>query len=478
MKKVILLLCSFWLFNQTTILAQSCITITQPAALTSGIVGTNVSCKSGSNGAANLTAAGGTTPYAYLWSNGATTEDLTNIVAGTYNVTVTDANLCTSVANVTITEPTQLTANLTKTNVSCNGGSNGAVDLTAGGGTTAYSFLWSNGATTEDLSNVTAGAYTVTVTDANLCTVSASIAVTQPFALASAIVGTDVLCNGNATGAANLTVTNGTAPYTFIWSNGATTEDLTNIVAGTYNVTITDNNSCTKTDNVTIAQPTVLTAGLTKTNVSCNGGSNGTVNLTAAGGTTAYTFLWSNGATTEDLSGVVAGAYTVTVTDAHLCTVSASITVTQPLALTSAIAGTNVLCNGYLTGVADLTVTEGTAPYTFIWSNGATTEDLTNIAAGTYNVTVTDANGCTKTDNVTITQPTALSFTTTQANVKCFGESNGSVTITGNGGATPYSYSLDDAATFPNTTGTFNSLSAGTYKPAVKDANGCITKCQ
>ena len=136
------------------------------------------------------------------------------------------------------------------------------------------------------------------------------------------------------------------------------------------------------------------------------------------------------------------------------------------------------MCNGASTGAANLTAGGGTTPYTYAWSNSAVTEDLTGLAAGTYTVTVTDANSCSTTANVIITQSTTLAFTTTQQNVKCFGGSDATITILGSGGTTPYTYSLDDAVTFPSTTGVFTTLTAGAYKPAIKDSNGCVIKCQ
>jgi large repetitive protein len=220
---------------------------------------------------------------------------------------------------------------------------------------------------------------------------------------------TAVLCFGDATGGVNLTVTGGTAPYTYLWSNGATTEDLTNVVAGTYNVTITDANGCTTTASGIVTQPAAALAGTTTTTaVLCFGDATGGVNLTVTGGTAPYSYLWSNGATTEDLTNVIAGTYNVTITDANGCTTTASGIVTQPAA---ALAGTTtttaVLCFGDATGGVNLTVTGGTAPYSYLWSNGATTEDLTNVIAGTYNVTITDANGCTTTASGIVTQPAA-----------------------------------------------------------------------
>jgi hypothetical protein len=239
---------------------------------------------------------------------------------------------------------------------------------------------------------------------------TASVTITEPTAtLGATTTQTDVLCFGNSTGAIDLTINGGTAPYAYLWSNGSTSEDLSNVAAGTYSVTITDANGCSMTSSVTIAEPAAtLAASTTQTDVLCFGNSSGAVDLSVVGGAAPYTYLWSNGATTEDLSNVAAGTYNVTITDGNGCTITSSVTITEPTAtLGATTTQTDVLCFGNSTGAIDLTINGGTAPYAYLWSNGSTSEDLTNIAAGTYDVTITDGNGCTITSSVTITEPTA-----------------------------------------------------------------------
>jgi hypothetical protein len=318
------------------------------------------------------------------------------------------------------------------TNVSCNGANDGSINLTVTGGAdcTAYTFNWSNGATTEDVSNLRAGTYSVTVTDANGCSTSSSFTLTEPAQLLSSgvaatyVCGHNVSCAGSNDGSINLTVTGGASctAYTYLWSNGATTEDVSNLTAGNYSVTVTDANGCSTTSNFTLTEPDELRVrSITSAtfecgyNISCNGASDGSIDLTPEGGATcvAYTYNWSNGATTEDLGGLTAGTYNVTVTDANGCSTTASITLTQPALLQSSgiaatyACGTNVSCNGANDGSINLTATGGAdcRAYTFNWSNGATTEDVSNLTAGTYSVTVTDANGCSTTSSFTLTEP-------------------------------------------------------------------------
>jgi hypothetical protein len=215
-----------------------------------------------------------------------------------------------------------------------------------------------------------------------------------------------------------------------LWSNNGTVEDPSGMAAGPYTVTVTDANGCTANSNVTITQPAAgLALSTTQVNVLCNGNNTGSVNLTVTGGTAPYTYLWSNNGTAEDPTGMAAGAYTVTVTDASGCTANTTVTITQPAApLATSFTQVNVGCFGNSTGSINLTVTGGTAPYTYAWSNNTTLEDPTGLSAGNYNVTVTDANGCTANSNVTITQPAAgLALSTTQVNVVCSGNNTGSV---------------------------------------------------
>ena len=200
----------------------------------------------------------------------------------------------------------------------------GSVTVTGSGGTSPYDYNIDGGIfqASGTFSGLSSGSHTVIARDANGCTFNVLVTITQPaIALSGSTIVTNVLCFGGSTGAVNLTPTGGTAPYTFLWSNGATTEDLTNVIAGNYTVVITDAGGCTANSSGNVTQPVSLPSGTTVvTNVACFGGSTGAVNLTVVGGTAPYTFLWSNGATTEDLTNVIAGNYTVVITDASGCT--------------------------------------------------------------------------------------------------------------------------------------------------------------
>jgi gliding motility-associated-like protein len=446
--------------------------ITEPTQLTLSTTSTNVSCNGGATGSITLTPAGGTPPYSYSWNTGPTTKDLSNLTAGTYTVTVQDANLCTAVTTtVIITQPTAILLNATTLNVACNGGGNGQIDITVGGGVFPYSFAWNNSATTEDLFNLSGGTYDVTITDANGCTITASYTITEPNAITSSTTHTDVNCAGAFNGTVDLTVGGGTVPYTFFWSNFANTEDLAGLGGGKYIVIITDANGCTKRDSVAVTEPNALVLSTVVTNVNCNGG-NGAVDLTVAGGTSPYTYSWSNSTSNEDLTAVAAGTYTVTVKDANNCTATASVTVTQPTAILLNATTLNVACNGGGNGQIDITVGGGVFPYSFAWNNSATTEDLFNLSGGTYDVTITDANGCTITASYTITEPNAITSSTTHTDVNCAGAFNGTVDLTVGGGTVPYTFFWSNFANTEDLAG----LGGGKYIVIITDANGCTKR--
>lgn len=416
--------------------------------------------------------------YAYVWSNGDSTSNLSNVVAGTYSVTVTDANGCTGAATYTINEPTAIAASLDSMfNVSCHGLSDGGVYVSVTGGVSPYTYSWSNAATTEDLMNVPAGTYTGTVTDANGCTlVSPQIPVTEPDALVITFDEVnDVSCNGNGDGGVNITVSGGTTPYVFAWSNAATTEDLTGVAGGNYSVAVTDSNGCSlSSSQVAVSEPDVLTLTADSvTDNTCFGASQGAIYVTAAGGTTPYSFAWSNGAATEDLMQAAAGGYSVSLTDANGCTVAAvSDTVAEPaqiIATTDTVIG--VTCAGAADGGISISATGGTGMLSFAWSNADTTSQITGLNGGAYDVTVSDQNGCTVTLTNTVAEPDSLSpDLDALTNVACFGDSTGGVAISVAGGTPPYTFMWSNGSTNED----LSNVPAGNYTGTITDANGCV----
>ena len=301
------------------------------------------------------------------------------------------------------------------------------------------------------------GTYSDTLTTINGCdsVIVTSLLVTP--ALQHSVTTSDVSCNGDTDGTATLAISGGTAPYTIDWGSA----DTNALPAGTYTYTITDDNSCTFTDSVAINEPTTLTATATTTDVSCNGVTDGTASLTISGGTTPYSVDWG-GLDTNALPG---GTHVYTVTDANNCSFTDSISIVEPAALQHSITTTDILCNGETTGTAILDTMGGTPPYTVDWQG----ENPAALSAGTFNVIITDNNGCDTTITFVISEPTALNLDTSLTHITCYGFTDGSITLNVTGGTAPYAYNWSTG----DTTAALSDLGAGTYWVTVTDSNGC-----
>lgn len=375
-----------------------------------GIAVTHVSCAGNASGAIDLTPTGAAAPYTCDWGGGVTTEDRTGLTAGTYSVTITDAAGCPSTFTATVTQPAAISASPLVSQITCYGSANGAINLTPSGGTGSYAFSWNDGATTEDRTGLDAGNYSVTISDANGCSTIFSTVITQPASLLTASTAVaSVSCFGGTNGAIDLIPSGGMTPYSFLWTDGVTSEDRSGLPAGTYSVTINDSAGCLINQNVTVAQATAtFVVSVNASPVNCFGGSDGEIDLTVSGGTMPYSFDWGGGITSEDRTGLNVGTYSVMVSDAQACAIL-NIPITQPVSpLTASTEMTPVSCNGGANGSIDITASGGTMPYTFAWESGITSEDRSGLIAGSYQVIITDSNGCTITKNTTVTQPAAI----------------------------------------------------------------------
>lgn len=445
----------------------------QPLTIASNV--TQPYCVNINDGIIDITLTGGTRPYTVLWSSGETVEDLSNLAPGTYTILVTDAVNCTATGTYIIDfiAPV-LKIGGTSTAVLCHGDSTGALNITATGGTSPYSYAWSNGATTATISQLTTGNFSVVVTDVNGCTAAYSNTVTEP---AAALTVTEshaaVACFGNSSGSIDLTSTHGTPGYTYLWSDGNTDEDRINLLTGNYSVTVTDANGCTFPLTINIQQPAgPLNLSSTLTHILCNSNSTGGVQLTTTGGTTPYTYIWSNSSTASALQNLVAGTYSVIVTDANNCTFQDSYTLTEPVTAISISATTQpVSCTGISNGSITLAVNGGTPAYTYAWSSGATTSDITTLSAASYTVTVTDANNCSATHTVNLSQPLEeLAVTGNVKDANCIYGILGNVVISPTGGTLPYTFTWSNG----NTSQNLNNVLPGSYLVTVTDANGCV----
>ena len=452
------------------------VTITQPASPLLVTENHNDAlCVGALQGSIDLTISGGTSGYTINWNNSATTEDLTQLASGTYIATISDANNCSTSKSITILDPSNtMVLSETHLNVSCFGFSNASIDLNVTGGTIGYTYNWNNAVTTQDLSNLSAGNYYVTVTDGNQCQSFISTIITQPTtSLSVQGIKTDVRCYGETNGAISIITSGGTTPYTFSWSNGATTEDLSSLPTGFYSLIVTDFSNCTANYSTTILQPLDIVIGQSITDVSCFGGNNGSIDMTPAGGVTPYSYSWNTGATTQDLSSLITGNYTLTLTDANQCVDSLTVNVGQPSApISISQIVKNVSCRGGSDGEIRIVPSGGNSNYTFLWSNGETTAEIYSLTSGTYSVTVKDLKNCTATFTIIVTEPAAiLSLTNSFTPVLCHGDSSGTATVNAFGGTTPYSYLWNNGAT----TSTALNLNSGSYSVIVTDANLCTS---
>ena len=503
---------------------QQTFTISEPDEFTSSGSVTDIDCNGNESGAIDLSVDGGTANYIYAWtktgddSYSATTQDLTDLSAGTYNVTITDASDCTTTNSFTIVEPTELIiadAGLS-TEIACFG-DNGQirVDITQESvpatedSTPEYTYALYQGdsvvqtTTTSDLNytfDAPAGTYKVRVTDASGCFKETSdITLTQPDPISISTNSTsNVSCNGGSDGLIDITISGGTtnnsSSYTIQWikendSNfSANSEEISNLSSGTYTVTITDSNDCSVSDTFIISEPDELTSSGSITNIDCNGNENGAIDLSVDGGTANYIYAWtktgddSYSATTQDLTDLSGGTYNVTITDANDCTTTNSFTIIEPVELIIADAGlsTEIACFGD-NGLIRVNITQATvASYTYALYQGDSVVQTTTISdlnytfsapAGTYEVRVTDANGCSSSFTTELTQAEEeLLIDIEKTDLNCYNSNNGTITVTTTGGVAPYTFSWSDSGT-----GNFrDGLTIGTYTVTITDSIGCV----
>jgi gliding motility-associated-like protein len=463
------------------------VVIAGPPAVVANPTATAISCNGADDGMITLTPTGGTGTLSFAWSNSINTQNIGSLSAGTYIVTITDANNCVFTDTAVIVEPDTLIVTATMTPISCFGGVNGTATALPIGGQGGYAYNWSSGSTDSIALVLSTGTYNLTLTDGAGCTDTTSILVTQPStAVTSTISGTDLLCNGDGSGTATVVGLDGTPganpnQYTYSWganANNQTTATATGLQAGTYNVTVTDGNGCTTTNSILINEPTALGGMTTGLPASCFGATDGAASILPTGGTSPYTYQWSPAISVDSfITNVAAGWHFVTVTDDNNCTYIDSFEVLQPTAITTTTTVDSTLCNNDATGMATVTATGGTGAYTYLWSpsaNSQTTATATALAAGTHSVTVTDANACTSIATVQVLEPLALATTTSVIDAQCFGAATGSATVAGTGGTLNYAY-LWDANAANATTATAANLTAGTYYVTLTDANGCTT---
>lgn len=444
-------------------------TVRAAEAIELEVIGEDVSICEGSNGSATVNVIAGAGPFTISWSTGASTATINNLTAGTYSVTVTNNNDCTAIGSVTIDEPDALDLSLTSNGPLCPGSSNGSVTATPAAGTAPYTYQWNTGDNTATITGLTAGTYEVTITDAAGCGAMGSIVIAEAPTVNVTINGTDIVCGAGNTGTVTAVVTGGAGPFSFAWNTGATVQSLAGVATGTYTVTVTDANGCTDEATFDLEVIEDLEVLITTETIDCFGAANGSATANVSGGDAPYSFLWNTGDGTAVISDLSPGTYSVTVTDANGCSTNASVEIGQPAPINVFITITNPLCTGETTGSIDLSVVGGTPPFTYTWNNGATTQDISDLSAGTYLVRVTDANGCFVNRSAVVNEPGALQLAINVTDIECTDENVGELQAVVSGGTAPYTYNWSNGATAAS----LNGLAGGMYSLTVTDANGC-----
>ncbi|MFN0013413.1 MAG: choice-of-anchor V domain-containing protein [Saprospiraceae bacterium] len=420
--------------------------------------------------------------FDYQWTtadgnivSGDTTLTPTVDEAGTYVLLVTNsANGCTATDNTVVVQSPPVSATISNVDhVNCNGGQDGSAMATGSGGSGGFDYVWSNGDTTATADNLTAGTYFVSVTDSENCTATASVTITQPLVLNANATATGETGSGANDGTATASPSGGTPGYMYLWNTTETTATIIGLAPGSYTVSVTDAAGCTSVQIVTVNSfNCTISASATTTNVTCFGAGDGTATAVLTGAALPATYLWSNGDTTATADNLVPGTYTIEIEDANGCPAELTVQITGPALLTANASSTNETGVGQNNGTATAQPTGGTSPYTYQWSNNATTQTITGLTPGQYTVVVTDDNDCTAVQTVTVNAfGCNLAATISAVNVLCNGDMTGQATAIPSGGIAPIGFLWSNNAT----TATASGLAAGTYTVVVSDAAGCQT---
>ncbi|MGP8217222.1 MAG: T9SS type A sorting domain-containing protein [Bacteroidia bacterium] len=463
------------------------IVIQQPPAISLTASSSGVTCNGGSDGTINVTSAiGGTGAYSYS-IDGKYYYSITYfpyVSAGTYTVYVKDAAGCIGTTTTMVTQPAAVAATVSSTGTSCNGSYDGSINIAPTGGTGSYSFSIGGDApqNTGVFSDLPSGTYTVTVTDQNNCSYTTTTTVTQPTEVTASINTTSATC-GNTNGGFLAKGTGGSGSgYTYSLNDTTfnSTGSFTDLSAGNYYVIVKDGSGCTGTFPLTIsdANGPVISAS-TSTNIACNGGEDGTITVslvTGGTGTLQYSVNGTNWQTSNKFTELPSGIYTVTVKDANGCTGTKVDTLTEPSAFVITTNITNLSCNGENNGAVTVLASGGAGTLAYSINGGSSFQSsdvFTDLAAGSYDVTIRDAAGCESEKQFIVAEPLPITMQSDVLNVTCHGQDNGSIELLAKGGTTPYEYSLN--GTVYQTSNMFTSLSGGSYTGYMKDANGCIT---
>ncbi|MFN8775886.1 MAG: gliding motility-associated C-terminal domain-containing protein [Flavobacteriales bacterium] len=450
--------------------------ISQPPAVSVSVpLLTNVTCAGLNNGTAVAVANGGTPGYSFNWSNGSQLNSAVGLAPGSYGVTVTDANGCEQSASITITTPEPIEVTFQLVDVGCAGGSDGQITAIASGGSGALSYTWPDlGITGTTAANLPSGSYTVVITDGNNCETSAVAEIGSAAALSLTSQVVSPACFGQSGGQASVSVNGGTPNYEYQWNDPAQQTGATagGLAAGLYTVVVTDANGCLGQLQVEVNEPSLLSAELaTSSDALCFGQASGSANLAISGGTPGYVITYNGQVASNPAFNLAAGIYSVQITDSNGCSAQTQVQIDQPTAVTANATSNNPDCFGGTDGSASVVASGGIGGYSYTWAGSASTSSTAgNLSAGTYSVTVTDGNGCTASDTVTLSQPSAVVAAVSSQPATC-GLEDGSVSASGSGGTGPYTFAWPAlGAQGPSV----DDVGAGSYQVIVTDANGCV----
>lgn len=440
---------------------------------------TEVDCFGNNNASIQLSASGGNSNFTFdLGTQTNATGFFQNLTAGNYTISITDGNNCQTTIEANISQPSEISPSLINAQqVNCFGENNGSFQIQASGGTGSYNFSMGNETNSTGIfENLTAGSYTISITDTNNCLSTFETTITQPDLITSSISALqNVNCFGENNGSLELQASGGTGNLIFTLGNETNSTGIfENLEAGNYNITITDDNNCNISTSYEITEPTELTISTTTVNlVNCNG-QEGSIQVAAQGGTLPYQFSNGNNSnSTGFFENLTAGIYMVSVTDGNGCMTSIEVNIIEPNALDIEITQIqNPLCNGDNSGSIQLQAMGGTGTINYTLGNETNTTGIfENLNANTYNITITDENNCTSLIDVELTEPPILEISNNQtSNVNCFGENNGSVNLAASGGTGTLTFTMGNES---NTTGIFENLVANNYTFSVEDENGC-----
>ena len=454
--------------------------VTQPDSLLAIVNSVDLLCNGLCQGQANSIVYGGTAPYQYQWDDpdSQTTLSATGLCSGTYNVTVTDTNNCITMAQVMVSEPTVLSLMSNSNDISCVGICDGFVAVAPSGGVGPYGYLWDDplNQTSDTAIGLCPGIVCVTVIDSNSCSFQSCFTINDAVSLNTTTNTTDALCYGDCSGLASVNTTGGLGPYTYLWNDPSnqTNSLAIDLCAGNYFVTVSDSNNCEIITNISIFEPDTMILLLSQTPVDCNGNSTGGANLSITGGIPGYSYFWSNGSTSQNIDNVLVGIYFVTISDSNLCTTVAQVEITQPdslLLTTTTIESYCSLNNGQVC----VDVIGGIQPYQYLWNDPIVQTSICamDLSPGSYNVTVTDSNGCEEYSQASITETSLIESEISGENILCNNAFDGTASVVNvTGGEPPYVYVWSNGE---NTDNIVN-LGPGNYIVTVTDQNNCDFK--